>query len=395
MALTPRRAALVVAAACALLAAAYLPPAARATREPYVPTAWTRAASELRQARNGLLVLEYRDSLLAALRRQPDSPLVAHVYAAGSFSDSATAVLRRRLGMLAAGAAPGGRRTGVAVIVNRPPGTSAGPHALPPVNEVIDQVINYIPPAVAGNDLCLTVASVTLHPRVAAPLTAWARFMARHDQDLLGPCWYVRAFGAPGPAVAAWIGHGAAAYAGRYSGDAPRRPRRAPALWLRYALGMEGQAPEPYNIWMPYEGLSLAEASCLNGRTARCADLFLQPLGPGGGRPWFWQSDVPEVVTLRWSRPPGPEGWLLSDLLGTEGPERFARFWRSSLPIDSAFADAFGTSPGDWTRRWAEARLGPPPYPPWPAGGDVLLTLAAVVVLAAAGGALRLLREIG
>jgi hypothetical protein len=142
--------------------------------------------------------------------------------------------------------------------------------------------------------------------------------------------------------------------------------------------------------------LTLTEASCLNGRTDRCADLFAHPMEPFGQWPGFWESDIPGVTAVWWSRVAGgPEGWLLSDLLGGAGPERFARFWRSSLPLDSAFVDAFGTSPGAWTRHWAEARLGPAPYPPWPAARDVLLTVAAALVLAAAGGAARLLREIG
>jgi hypothetical protein len=109
----------------------------------------------------------------------------------------------------------------------------------------------------------------------------------------------------------------------------------------------------------------------------------------------FWRTDVPGVVSLPGSRARSDDAWLLADLLAAEGQERFATFWTSSLPFDSAFAGAFGKTPGTWMRGWVDANLGPAPYPPWPGVGDVLLTVGAIAVLLIAGSALRVLGQIG
>ena len=65
------------------------------------------------------------------------------------------------------------------------------------------------------------------------------------------------------------------------------------------------------------------------------------------------------------------------------GRERFARFWRSSAPVDSAFALAFGESLDRWTMDWAR-RVVPelPPLGPAPRGQAVFFSLAfAALVL--------------
>jgi len=96
MALNVRRAALLVAAGCAVVAVAYLPPRARFGRE-YVPSRLNRTQAELRRAEMGLTVLEYRDSLLGAMRSHPGEPLVVSLYAHGVLPDSAADMVRQRL----------------------------------------------------------------------------------------------------------------------------------------------------------------------------------------------------------------------------------------------------------------------------------------------------------
>ncbi|HEY6853922.1 MAG TPA: hypothetical protein VI139_06725, partial [Gemmatimonadales bacterium] len=50
------------------------------------------------------------------------------------------------------------------------------------------------------------------------------------------------------------------------------------------------------------------------------------------------------------------QNWYLADLVRAMGRERFARFWRSPLPRDSAFAAAFGVPMDEWTHRWLVER---------------------------------------
>ena len=91
-----------------------------------------------------------------------------------------------------------------------------------------------------------------------------------------------------------------------------------------------------------------------------------------------------------------PLGWssgvYLSDLLSDQGEERFARFWRSELPLDSAFSEAMDMSLEDWTQRWAQAQIGiPEPGPGLPLGTALLgIVLAGVIV---GGGAVLVNRR--
>ena len=82
----------------------------------------------------------------------------------------------------------------------------------------------------------------------------------------------------------------------------------------------------------------------------------------------------------------------LSDLLSDQGEERFARFWRSELPLDRAFSEATDMSLEEWTQRWAQAQIGiPEPGPGLPLGTALLgIVLAGVIV---GGGAVLVNRR--
>ena len=73
------------------------------------------------------------------------------------------------------------------------------------------------------------------------------------------------------------------------------------------------------------------------------------------------------------------------------GDERFGRFWRSALPLDSAFATAFGISTGHWMFGWVRATYGPPRYQASVGMGDavVALVIAGGLTILAAGLAAR------
>jgi hypothetical protein len=401
MVLTPRRAALITLAACALMTAAYLPPEPTLGPAAVDPPWWSRSSFELRAAETGLFVLEYRDSLLAAMRAHPDEPLLVTLYAAGVLPDSAAATLRSQVAALMPGAPQGGVRIGLALVVQRlrarEPSMEEPPLEAPRYT-IAGETINYLPTPEPGSPICLVVARMTTHPRAttAAALAAVLGRISQERQELVGPCWFAREFGAAGPGTAAWLAAGGATFGARFSEQRRQAPTRERPNWLRLALGLVDRPFGSELIWLPYGDHSAAEESCLNGRTERCRDLIADPLG-ADPRPWFvyWRAEAPGVVTLPASRVASDNRWLLFDLLSAEGRERFSRFWQSGAPFDSAFTDAFGERPGVWMRRWTEANLGPASYPPWPGAGDVALTVAVVLALVMAASALRALRQIG
>ena len=69
---------------------------------------------------------------------------------------------------------------------------------------------------------------------------------------------------------------------------------------------------------------------------------------------------------------------LIADLLRFRGPDRFVRFWRSSLPVDSALQAAYGVSGGTLGREAWLRRVAPPP----PAGAHRGAAATTVVWLA-------------
>jgi hypothetical protein len=163
---------------------------------------------------------------------------------------------------------------------------------------------------------------------------------------VVGPCGYYAAFGAPGPAVAEWLR--ALDY---YPALEPDWFKARRASWEPDVLEQL-----PYLSWgealasISHAGLTLHASGCAAGKLPRC-DAYVAAL------PWFLstrsQRGVAAFMAERffWSRGDA-FSWYLADLVREKGPDRFARFWRSGLPRDSAFAAAFGVPMNEWTHRW-------------------------------------------
>ncbi|MBI4499761.1 MAG: hypothetical protein HY700_01245 [Gemmatimonadetes bacterium] len=173
--------------------------------------------------------------------------------------------------------------------------------------------------------------------------------------ESLGPCAYYTAFGRPGTHIEDWL--------------RSRRPRWNPRgdrlqYWFAHGVSWESESRlldwESANLWnrpLPVRG-------CAEGSLAHCRGVVFDSLAP---------SD--------WS-----DQWYLSDLVHAMGRDRFARFWRSPLPVDAAFQEAFGLPIERWTRNWLLRRRGGRAVPR--AGFTVLSTLTTLLLaIAALGGA--------
>ena len=205
-----------------------------------------------------------------------------------------------------------------------------------------------------------------------------------------GPCAYYAAFGRPGPFVTAWLQRMHYYLAIEPDWLAPR-----PRAWspdfddeLRYASWVQAMAGAAHY------GLSLQGSACAAGKLQRC-DAYIERL------PWFlaWRSqqNASTFMTERYTWRAGDESsWYLADLVREMGRDRFARFWRSPLPRDSAFAAAFGLPMNEWTHRWiaerrpgVSVRVGPTIRPT-----STLLGLLLALALVAGGAYYTLRRQV-
>lgn len=190
--------------------------------------------------------------------------------------------------------------------------------------------------------------------------------------DTMGPCLLLAEFGPPGQGVGQWLA--ATRFAPARSNAWLRRPRQfldgdrgtpwMPAYlvndWdISSAGGLDVVGLARTAAWMlspPYHQGAQA-LRCLNGDEAACASAVRQPVG--------LSPDVPEDLTYGRGLAARAGGrntlftprilgeWFLSDLIREEGRERFAKFWTSDLPLETAFREAFGRDLGAWTRWWA------------------------------------------
>jgi hypothetical protein len=207
-----------------------------------------------------------------------------------------------------------------------------------------------------STDRTMCVALLSVYPAWTRGLLATSRGQAslRWGQWLaasLGPCAFYAAYGSPGKPVRRWL-------AAREFDLALSPPWREPLA--RAGSSYDGYLVNPQTrrwYWDWVYRQSFAAVGCLGGRVTACREAVLA--GAGGD----WRDSVPRVLLPRrdWWRQQrliGSERYL-ADVARAVGPERFARFWNSPLPVDSGLAAALHEPVGQWTARW-QLSLGPP-----------------------------------
>jgi hypothetical protein len=199
--------------------------------------------------------------------------------------------------------------------------------------------------------------------KVAARGTGRFDVPQRHGRGILGRCALYARFGFPGSEVGRWAGL-AARWSGRWAwwySDQGMFVERRPTLdTLRFRLEY-GEVP-----W--------AELGCFRGQDVYCSSLVGLTSVPGVGRGGAFY-----YYFFGWQSLSTPDR-LLADLILERGPERFATFWESALPPDSALHLVYGVPAGALVRQAFSRRFVPEPTAQ-PSVGGLLVATGWVVAL--------------
>jgi hypothetical protein len=232
----------------------------------------------------------------------------------------------------------------------------------------------YMLPHTAGG------ACVVLLPLFPRQSREWGLELASlndpaRTSQLLGPCRLYGRYGAPGKHLEEWlqaIGYVRAMYSAR-----PREEEREP-LARRYVFG-------PFRAW----GVDLTEEACIAGRVEACRTIFLGSGDPQDPyyrisasyqrRQELWMAYLPELLNPSFRVGGLPD--LLSNLESWHGPDRFQRFWSSDRPVEEAFREAFGETPGEWVMEFERSLARVEPNGPGIPLTGLILTLVTLLGL--------------
>ncbi len=329
MAVTSRHLVLATAAVCATIAVVYLPPELRTATSYFPSTHLRNVRSALSDAQQRLSELEWRDTALmrfADLSRHgdrlylsPDTELSAEVV--HNWEES----IRGPWDRIAA------ENSAVSTILTLAVDTVAGGRW--------SGVMNYVLPNTRHGPVC--GATLRLGRNNLRDVDQGRLLALGPRSSLFGPCAFYAGFGIPGPHIQQWLelsSHQLALFPDWINGNA--RASRRPTDISGYIESNE------------------SFQKCFFGDFDQCrAAAMWTRSGTNGDF-----DDILAVSTswLRWRYADhglGPAaGTFLSDLYVDTGRERFGQFWRSQADVETAFATAVGSSLGEWTWHWAQAR---------------------------------------
>lgn len=322
---------------------AYLPPQPRQHRDYYgmswqdFPTPEARTAARLgaeyRAAVDRVKIRDLRDSVMRVLSRRPSRGGQVWGMSTRMVFDSALRILLR------AATPPTALASDVQTVFGVTPG-----------NPFYVQRVTLLPTATDGHACVILETADTARRPV---------FRMAHPRDALGPCAFFAAFGLPGKGVAQWLEY--RGYDVAWLPDWTVRPhapypmeRSTATEWFETTLSHLGGVTTPGD-YLGYAGLyweSGSLLSCATGKVEGChryfftlrGDLVRHPM-PGAyeGIPSFNDAT----------------GRVLATLVREQGPERFAKFWRSPLPPQQAFDAAFTVPFDQWAPAWAKSNFPP------------------------------------
>ena len=372
-----RRAAVYTPLACALLAAALLPPKEpeRADVRP-PPRTDIRAARQLTAATERLRLLALRDSVVRAIRSRGLASADSLTFVVpATLPEKVDRALRGLLTPLWTRAIDGAPRVHGVVVVEVDTayvwqGFNTG--------RAWTRVSQVLPEATDGH---ACIAHIAIGVRDARDIAEHGRLSADLVERIrtggLGACRLYGAFGMPGAGVRTWLAQVAYLPAARSN--------RTFAGWWDYGY-------EP--LWLHF-----GYVECAWGRSESCREILLSPPGSDRRLVRFTEFDVPGVVVgapyFDPRDPLGPSGpTYLTDMLAHYGRDRFAQFWASEAPLAQAFEEAMGEPIEQWTMRWAQADIGVPIIGPGTRAVPLLLSVLVSVVVVGAASALSRLRQV-
>ena len=401
MALSDRHLIAAAVAVCAFIAVTKLPPESgrrnrRAHQTPEI-LVQNRAKDRLRTARAKLALIERRDSALAlaARRPAPSHDSVRVVYGRDipqGLRERLDSVLQRELAGIRT---PLTAAPMVILFVTDTGSREADGLPAPSRSQWIDA--EYVLPAATDGRTCVSIVRIggaALNDRTRRNGRLLSEIALDETAgELLGPCGYIAAYGPPGPAVGRWLARSSYRVALRSPAPGTDSLRSSKPTFrgdretiVEVILRRTGWSPQ--RDWLHPDVVA-----CAGGDDGRClAALDADDADSGMVRPpalirSFGAPYDREAPAGR-SRLMGAEVWLLASLHDGAGPEAFARFWTSALPVDSAWASATGTPLSTSARHWIDDtfEVGRPLRGPHPVALWLQLALAAGSV----GGAIVL-----
>ena len=357
MVLTPRRWLLALLVTAAMTAVAYLPPADIADSSRWSP--YTRASyrettrTRLAFAAERWVALSERD----ALSKSPaTSEVPALIVRGGLRADVSQAVdsLIRNFWRRAPRADSSIRLR----VVASADAETGFPSDLWTAAEAPEVLL----PELTDSRTCLVILPGIFQHGMAEPVQqGWWRNNLRRQVGLaVAPCVLRAALGKPGPEIARWLGARGYDLGGSIGWAVGGNPGvEYESSWFdglqldqtgmpQLMQRIIGALPEAYQ--------STVAARCAGGVAGQCAGLITAV--PGLRRESGPTIRMRTLGQQRANGLPSDASSFLSDLILERGLEPFRRFWTSPLPVEAAFAQAYGESLDDWTHAWVKRRVG-------------------------------------
>ncbi len=197
---------------------------------------------------------------------------------------------------------------------------------------------------------------------------------SHRNEAILGRCVLYARLGFPGAEVGRWAGIGPS-WSGRWN-------------WWYGDLGLtvlRQISPDTLAFRQDYGGVPWTELLCLRGEDAYCASLAgLSHTRSAGGGAWY-------SYYWGWGSLPTIDRFL-AELIQEGGMNRFATFWTSNLPPDSALRVAYGKPAGALLRDTYAKRY-VPERSAQPGVGGIVVALGWVVAIGALAMGLAWRRE--